>query len=86
MDTIWMAQGSCANTDPEVFFPHDGIGVAVAKMVCESCTVAAPCLEYALMNRVEHGVWGGCSERQRRRILKARRAAARNDELVAVAA
>jgi WhiB family redox-sensing transcriptional regulator len=86
MDTIWMARGSCANTDPEVFFPHDGIGVALAKLVCEGCTVTAPCLEYALVNRVEHGVWGGCSERQRRRILKARRAAARNDELVAVAA
>ena len=86
MDTIWITRGSCANTDPEVFFPHDGIGVALAKLVCEGCTVTAPCLEYALTNRVEHGVWGGCSERQRRRILKARRAAARNDELVAVAA
>ena len=86
MDTIWMARGSCASSDPEVFFPHDGIGVEIAKLVCADCTVTAPCLEYALANRVEHGVWGGCSERQRRRMLKARRAAARKDELVAVAA
>ena len=81
-----MARGSCAGSDPEVFFPHDGIGVEIAKSVCADCTVTAPCLEYALANRVEHGVWGGCSERQRRRMLKARRAAARKDKLVAVAA
>ena len=70
--------------------PHDGIGVEIAKQICIGCTVTAPCLEYALTNRVEHGVWGGCSERQRRRILKERRAAVhagrQKDDLVAVAA
>tara|TARA_B100000676_G_scaffold288275_1_gene319671 strand:- start:429 stop:809 length:381 start_codon:yes stop_codon:yes gene_type:complete len=86
----WMSVGACAGTDPEVFFPHDGTGVEVAKQVCATCTVAEPCLEYALAHRIEHGVWGGCSERQRRRILRARRAAARNsapeEKLRAVAA
>ena len=85
-----MSVGACAGTDPEVFFPHDGTGVEVAKQVCATCTVAEPCLEYALAHRIEHGVWGGCSERQRRRILRARRAAARNsapeEKLAAVAA
>ena len=59
METIWMTRGSCANSNPEVFFPHDGIGVEIAKQVCAGCTVTSPCLEYALTNRVEHGVWGG---------------------------
>jgi len=82
----WMSMGACAGTDPEVFFPHDGIGVEVAKQICAGCNITEPCLEYALAHRIEHGVWGGCSERQRRRILRARRAASREEELVAVAA
>lgn len=73
MDTSWMAQGNCANEPPDRFFPSDGVGVEKAKKVCLDCPVTEPCLEYALRNRIEHGVWGGCSERQRRRILKARR-------------
>ena len=50
METTWMARGSCANSNPEVFFPHDGIGVEIAKQICIGCTVTAPCLEYALTN------------------------------------
>lgn len=73
MDPNWMARGLCANQPPETFFPSDGVGVEVAKRICAQCPVIDPCLEYALANRIDHGVWGGCSERQRRRILKARR-------------
>lgn len=73
MDTNWMAEGNCASAPPDLFFPHDGVGVEKAKQVCVGCEVLDHCLEYALRNRIEHGVWGGCSERQRRRILKARR-------------
>ena len=69
----WMAQGSCADKPPAFFFPSDGVGVEVARRVCASCPVQAPCLDYALDNRIDHGVWGGTSERQRRRILKSRR-------------
>ncbi len=76
MDTNWMARGNCATHHPDMFFPSDGVGVEVAKRVCEGCVVQDRCLEYALRNRVDHGVWGGCSERQRRRILRARRLAA----------
>ncbi len=75
MDTSWMATGNCNNHPPAVFFPSDGVGVEIAKEICGSCPVKEPCLAYALDHRVDHGVWGATSERQRRRILKARRAA-----------
>lgn len=72
-ETDWMAQGNCADHDPSTFFPSDGVGVDVARRICETCPVKSACLEYALSNRIDHGVWGGTSERERRRILRARR-------------
>jgi WhiB family transcriptional regulator, redox-sensing transcriptional regulator len=72
LDTDWMAAGNCADKPPGLFFPSDGVGVEVARRVCADCPVKAMCLEYALDNRIDHGVWGGTSERERRRILKAR--------------
>lgn len=69
-----MAYGNCAHQSPSLFFPSDGVGVEVARRVCADCPVREPCLEYALAHRIDHGVWGGCSERERRRILKRRRA------------
>jgi len=71
--TAWMATGNCRNYPPAVFFPSDGVGVDRARKICADCPVSATCLEYALAERIEHGVWGGCSERERRRILKRRR-------------
>lgn len=73
MDTNWMAFGLCAAQPPDTFFPSDGVGVEVARRICAECPVKEPCLEHALRNRIDHGVWGGCSERERRRILKRRR-------------
>ncbi len=73
MDTIWMAKGNCADEPPSTFFPSDGVGVEVARRICGTCPVQEQCLEYALRSRIDHGVWGGCSERERRRILKRRR-------------
>lgn len=73
METTWMAEGNCADRHPSLFFPSDGVGVEVAKRVCIDCPVKTRCLEYALQSRIDHGVWGGTSERERRRILKARR-------------
>jgi len=73
MDSEWMGQGRCRDLDPAVFFPSDGIGVQAAQRICSECPVKGPCLEYALANRVDHGVWGGTSERERRRILRRRR-------------
>ncbi len=74
MDHEWMTRGLCANVPPSTFFPSDGAGVDVARKICASCPVQEQCLEHALVNRIDHGVWGGCSERERRRILKRRRA------------
>jgi len=73
MDTEWMRQGNCREEPPSVFFPSDGAGVDLARRLCETCPVKEPCLEYALRNRIDHGVWGGTSERERRRILRQRR-------------
>jgi WhiB family redox-sensing transcriptional regulator len=76
MDTEWMSAGNCNQVPPATFFPSDGVGVDAARRICADCPVKRPCLEYALVNRIDHGVWGGTSERERRRILRQRRQAA----------
>ncbi len=58
MEMTWMAKGNCADRDPKIFFPSDGIGVARAKSICSTCPVQAACLEHALTHRIDHGVWG----------------------------
>jgi len=68
-----MMEGRCRDLPPEIFFPSDGVGVEVARHYCAECPVKGPCLEYALENHIEHGVWGGASERERRRIARSRR-------------
>jgi len=72
-DVDWMKRGRCRAISPSVFFPSDGVGVDVARAICADCPVKTPCLEYALENKVDHGVWGGASERERRRIARRRR-------------
>ncbi|MHB8288398.1 MAG: WhiB family transcriptional regulator [Acidimicrobiales bacterium] len=73
MDTEWMIRAKCKDMNPSQFFPSDGVGVEVARRICADCSVRQPCLEYALANRIDHGVWGGASERERRRIARRRR-------------
>ncbi len=73
MDAEWMEQGKCREVAPDTFFPSDGLGVIKAQRICAKCPVQNACLEYALENHIDHGVWGGRSERERRRILRARR-------------
>jgi WhiB family redox-sensing transcriptional regulator len=75
MSTDWMRRGNCRDHPPSTFFPSDGVGVDVARRICATCPVKTPCLEYALRNGVDHGVWGGASERERRRIARQRRLA-----------
>jgi WhiB family redox-sensing transcriptional regulator len=72
-DYAWMLSGKCRELEPNEFFPSDGTGVTKARSICADCPVKEPCLEYALRNRIDHGVWGGASERERRRILKRRK-------------
>ena len=69
-DLRWQDAGLCAQTDPEAFFPERGRSVRPAKQVCQSCKVQAECLEYALENDERFGVWGGKSERERRRMKR----------------
>jgi WhiB family redox-sensing transcriptional regulator len=69
----WMLHARCRGANPTEFFPSDGLGVEMAQRICTGCPVRVDCLEYALLHRIEHGVWGGASERERRRIIRRRR-------------
>lgn len=66
----WQAQALCAQTDPEAFFPEKGGSTREAKAVCAQCEVREQCLEYALQNDERFGIWGGLSERERRRLKR----------------
>ncbi len=66
----WQRDALCAQTDPEAFFPEKGGSTREAKGVCASCEVRAQCLEYALLNDERFGIWGGLSERERRRLRR----------------
>jgi WhiB family redox-sensing transcriptional regulator len=71
-DGSWRLYARCAETDPEAFFPGKGESSRSAKRVCAGCTVRAECLEYALTYDVRFGIWGGVSERERRRMRRRR--------------
>ncbi|RKS71429.1 WhiB family redox-sensing transcriptional regulator [Motilibacter peucedani] len=66
----WQERALCAQTDPEAFFPEKGGSTREAKRVCLGCDVRAECLEYALAQDERFGIWGGLSERERRRLRK----------------
>jgi len=66
----WQERALCAQTDPEAFFPEKGGSTREAKKVCLSCDVRAECLEYALAHDERFGIWGGLSERERRKLKK----------------
>jgi WhiB family redox-sensing transcriptional regulator len=67
----WQVDALCAQTDPEAFFPEKGGSTREAKRVCEGCEVRSECLNYALENDERFGIWGGLSERERRRYRRA---------------
>lgn len=66
----WQDRALCAQTDPEAFFPEKGGSTREAKRVCRNCEVRAECLEYALEHDERFGIWGGMSERERRRLKR----------------
>jgi WhiB family redox-sensing transcriptional regulator len=68
----WQAQANCMGVDPDLFFPERGGSTREAKEVCRGCVVREDCLEYALANGEKFGIWGGMSERERRRVRRAR--------------
>jgi transcription factor WhiB len=63
----WAARAACRGLDPELFFPARGQAVDSAKTVCAACPVTTECAEYAATIHQNRGIWGGLSERQRRR-------------------
>jgi WhiB family redox-sensing transcriptional regulator len=66
----WQERALCAQTDPEAFFPEKGGSTREAKRICQGCEVRDECLEYALMHDERFGIWGGLSERERRKLKK----------------
>ncbi len=66
----WQERALCAQTDPEAFFPEKGGSTREAKKVCSGCDVRSECLEYALANDERFGIWGGLSERERRKLKR----------------
>jgi len=70
VELSWQERALCAQTDPEAFFPEKGGSTREAKRVCLSCDVRSQCLEYALAHDERFGIWGGLSERERRRLKR----------------
>ncbi|MBI3213503.1 MAG: WhiB family transcriptional regulator [Mycobacterium sp.] len=69
-DNEWQERALCAQTDPEAFFPEKGGSTREAKRICLGCEVRDECLDYALANDERFGIWGGLSERERRRLKR----------------
>ncbi len=73
MNLSWRQKGACRGLDPAIFYPASDEEADEAKSICATCPVREPCIEYALTNRERDGVWGGATERERRRMLRQRR-------------
>jgi WhiB family redox-sensing transcriptional regulator len=72
----WRARAACRGVDPDIFYPVSDEDAEDAKAICATCPVQQLCLDWALANREKEGVWGGATERERRRILRRRRRSA----------
>ena len=76
----WQDLANCLGVDPDLFFPERGASTREAKEVCRGCVVRDDCLEFALVNGEKFGIWGGMSERERRRLRRQRAIARRASE------
>jgi WhiB family transcriptional regulator, redox-sensing transcriptional regulator len=74
----WQENANCLGVDPDLFFPERGASTREAKAVCRGCEVREDCLEYALAHGEKFGIWGGLSERERRRVRRQRALERRN--------
>jgi WhiB family redox-sensing transcriptional regulator len=72
----WRARAACRGVDPDIFYPMTDEEAEEAKAICRGCAVHETCLEWALANRERDGVWGGATERERRRMARQRRRSA----------
>lgn len=75
MNPLWRSKAACKGLEPEIFYPSsdDEDDAVPAKAVCAECVVREACLEHALAIREKDGIWGGATERERRRIIRQRR-------------
>ncbi len=81
----WHDYANCLGVDPDLFFPERGASTREAKEVCRGCEVREECLEFALANGEKFGIWGGMSERERRRIRRQRAIAQRESSGIVTA-
>lgn len=72
MSTAWLSEAACRGMSADLFFPERGESTRESKDACAECPVTAECLDFALVGSEKFGVWGGMSERQRRRIRVSR--------------
>lgn len=72
MGEDWMKDAACTTSSPDLWFPEVGNSIEIrnVKAICKACPVKDVCLEYALDNRVEHGIWGGLSAYERKVLLR----------------
>jgi WhiB family redox-sensing transcriptional regulator len=73
----WQDYANCRGADADLFFPERGASTRRAKSICGACEVRGECLEYAIVNGEKFGIWGGMSERERRRVRRERMISAR---------
>ncbi|MGH9207265.1 MAG: WhiB family transcriptional regulator [Acidimicrobiales bacterium] len=76
MKPTWRQNAACRGIDPAIFYPPSDEEAEEAKAICYQCPVRQPCLEHALTHRERDGVWGGATERERRRLIRHRRKSA----------
>ena len=69
---VWTEDANCKGADADIFFPERGASTRKAKAICRACSVQSECLEFAIENSEKFGIWGGLSERERRRIKRQR--------------
>ncbi len=72
----WQDFANCKGADPDLFFPERGASTRTAKQICRECSVRTECLEFAIVSSEKFGIWGGLSERERRKIRRQRAVAA----------
>lgn len=82
LDMAWQDFANCRGADPDLFFPERGASTRTAKSICRECAVQDQCLEFAIVSSEKFGIWGGMSERERRKIRKERQIAARRRRAV----
>ena len=68
MKNDWRTKAECLDADPDVFFPVFGSNGTAAKRICSRCEVKEECLEYAMVNWIDDGIWGGTSAAERERL------------------